>query len=74
MGATKPMAILKNGDYVVVEGEGIGKVTLYNFMQDYSLVWLLNDTCKFAVLRRKDFLTPIDPAFDVLLTSVNKEK
>ena len=72
MGIEEPMAILKDGSYVVVGDEGVGKITMYNFMQDFSLVWLLNKEGKFAVMRRKDSLTPIDPAFDVLLTSVNK--
>ena len=72
MGIEEPMAILKDGSYVVVGDEGVGKITMYNFMQDFSLVWLLNKECRFAVMRRKDSLTPIDPAFDVLLTSVNK--
>jgi hypothetical protein len=56
----------------VVGDEGVGKITMYNFMQDFSLVWMLNGKRSFAVMRRKDSLTPIDPAFDVLLTSVNK--
>ena len=72
MGIEESMVILKDGSYVVVGDEGVGKITMYNFMQDFSLVWLLNKEGKFAVMRRKDSLTPIDPAFDVLLTSVNK--
>jgi hypothetical protein len=72
LGIEEPMAILKDGSYVVVGDEGVGKITMYNFMQDFSLVWMLNKEGKFAVMRRKDSLTPIDPAFDVLLTSVNK--
>jgi len=66
------MVILKDGSYVLVVDEGVGKITMYNFMQDFSLVWMLNEERRFAVMRRKDSLTPIDPAFDVLLTSVNK--
>lgn len=66
------MAILKDGDYVVVEDEGIGKITMYNFMKDFSLVWILNKESKFASMRRKDSLTFIDPVFAKLLTDVNQ--
>jgi hypothetical protein len=66
------MAILKDGSYVLIGDEGVGKITMYNFMKDFSLVWMLDGKRSFAVMRRKDSLTPIDPAFDVLLTSVNK--
>lgn len=64
------MAILK-GSWVVVEGRGIGKVEMVNFMQDYSLVRFSNQRV-MASMVRKDSMIPIDPAFDVLLTSVNK--
>jgi hypothetical protein len=72
LGIEEPMVILKDGSYVLVGDEGVGKITMYNFMQDFSLVWMINEERRFAVMRRKDSLTPIDPAFDVLLTSVNK--
>jgi hypothetical protein len=65
------MAILKDGSYVVVEGRGVGKVEMYNFMQDFSLVRFKNDMPMSSMVR-KESMTPIDPAFDVLLTSVNK--
>jgi len=64
------MAILK-GSWVVVEGRGIGKVEMVNFMQDYSLVRFSKQRV-MASMVRKDSMIPIDPAFDVLLTSVNK--
>jgi len=64
------MAILKD-IWVVVEGRGIGKVEMDNFMQDFSLVRFGNDA-PMASMVRKDSMIPIDPAFDVLLTSVNK--
>ena len=70
MGIEEPMAILK-GSWVVVEGRGIGKVEMVNFMQDYSLVRFSNQRV-MASMVRKDSMIPIDPAFDVLLTSVNK--
>jgi hypothetical protein len=63
------MAIL-NGSWVVVEGRGVGKVEMYNFMQNFSLVRFNKQGV--ASMVRKESMTPIDPAFDVLLTSVNK--
>jgi len=70
LGIEEPMAILK-GSWVVVEGRGIGKVEMVNFMQDYSLVRFSKQRV-MASMVRKDSMIPIDPAFDVLLTSVNK--
>lgn len=67
------MAILKVGDYVMVEGEGVGKITLLDFNPDYHLVWLMSGRSKFAVLRGKTLMTKIDPAFHNLLTDVYKE-
>jgi hypothetical protein len=67
------MAILKVGDLVLVEGEGVGKITLLDFNPDYHLVWLMDSKSKFAVLRSKTSMTPIDPAFNNLLTDVYKE-
>jgi hypothetical protein len=67
------MAILKVGDYVMVEGEGVGKITLLDFNPDYHLVWLMNSRSKFAVLRSGRLMTFIDPAFHNLLTDVYKE-
>jgi len=64
------MAILK-GDWVMVEGRGIGRVEMYNFMKDFSLV-RFKSSDPMASMIRKESMTPIDPAFDVLLTSVNK--
>jgi hypothetical protein len=63
------MAIL-NGSWVVVEGRGVGKVEMYNFMQNFSLVRFKKQGV--ASMVRKESMTLIDPAFDVLLTSVNK--
>jgi hypothetical protein len=67
------MAILKVGDYVLVEGEGVGKITLLDFNPDYHLVWLMDSKSKFAVLRSGRLMTFIDPAFHKLLTDVHKE-
>lgn len=65
------MVILKDS-WVVVEGRGIARVEMVNFMQDFSLVRFTKNGHTMASMVRKDSLTPIDPAFDVLLTSVNK--
>jgi len=70
LGIEEPMAILK-GDWVMVEGRGIGRVEMYNFMKDFSLV-RFKSSDPMASMIRKESMTPIDPAFDVLLTSVNK--
>jgi uncharacterized protein YbgA (DUF1722 family) len=67
------MAILKVGDWVLVEGEGVGKITLIDFHPKYHLVWLLDSESKFAVLRSEHLMTFIDPAFHKLLTDVYKE-
>jgi len=56
-------------DWVVsIDGE-VGYVTLYNFMEDYSLVQF-NDM-PMASMRRKDTLTPVAPAVSDILTAVN---
>jgi len=55
----------------MVEGRGIGRVEMYNFMKDFSLV-RFKSSDPMASMIRKESMTPIDPAFDVLLTSVNK--
>lgn len=70
MGIEEPMVIL-NGSWVVVEGRGIGRVEMYNFMKDFSLV-RFRSSDPMASMIRKGSMIPIDPAFDVLLTSVNK--
>jgi hypothetical protein len=69
------MAVLRVGDWVKVgiDGcEGFGCVTLLNFNPKAHLVQLVDGSMPFAVLRSEDLLEPIDPAFNVLLTSVNK--
>jgi hypothetical protein len=56
-------------DWVVsIDGE-VGYITLYNFMQDYSLVQFKD--MPMASMRRKDTLTPVDPAVSDILTAVN---
>ena len=65
------MAVLKVGDWVMVKYDGVvGQVTVMDFNKGYHLVDLKDKT--FARLINKDDLLPIDPAFNVLLTSVNK--
>lgn len=57
----------------VVDGEGeIGYVTLYNFMQDWSLVQFKDKP--MAYMRRKDSLTPFNSAVGDILTAVNNHK
>lgn len=73
------MAILKVGDYVLVEGddgegEKVGRITKTNFHPMYHLVWLLDNSMPMAVLRHQQYMTLIDPAFHNLLTDVHKEE
>ena len=63
---------MKIGDYVLVEGEGLGKITQLAFHPDYHLVWLLESSQKFAVLRHEGRITPLDPAVSDILTAVNQ--
>jgi len=74
MGNRQSMAVLKVGDWVLIKGEGVGKITLMNFTKSYHLVDLLDGTSNFAVLRNQDNMTLIDPAFTKLLTNINEEK
>jgi hypothetical protein len=67
------MAILKVDDYVMVEGEGVGKIILLDFNPKYHLVQLVNSKRKFAMLLSETALTKIDPVFLKLLTDVHKE-
>jgi hypothetical protein len=72
------MAILKKGDWVLVERDsdgcgGYGYITSANFHPKTHLVWLVDGSRPFAILRHERTLTPIDPAFHNLLTDVYKE-
>ncbi len=67
------MAILKVGDYVMVEGEGVGQITAIDFHPKYHLVYLLDGSMPMALLRHEKYMTKIDPAFHKLLTDVYKE-
>ena len=73
MGIEESMAILKVDDYVMVEGEGVGKIILLDFNPKYHLVQLVNSKRKFAMLLSETALTKIDPVFLKLLTDVHKE-
>ena len=69
------MAILKVGDYVMVgENKWVGVITQLNFNPSYHLVFPLDNSSPMALLRHKDHMTLIDPAFKNLLTDVYKEK
>lgn len=76
MGNRQPMAVLSKGDWVMVgvDGcEGLGYITLLNYVNDAHLVWLADGSMSFAVLRSQDLLEPIDPNLYPLLNST-KEK
>jgi len=59
-------------DWVISINGEVGYITLYNFMQDYSLVQFKD--MPMASMRRKDTLTPVDPAVSDILTAVNNER
>jgi hypothetical protein len=59
-------------DWVVAEDGRIGYITLYNFMQDYSLVQF-NDM-PMASMQRKKTLTPFDSAVSDILTAVQQHE
>jgi len=55
-------------DWVIsIDGE-VGYITLYNFMKDYSLVKFKD--MPMASMRRKDTLTPVEPAVADILNAV----
>jgi hypothetical protein len=67
------MAILKNGDWVLIDDGRIGKVLIKDYTRDggkFPLVQVFDGNIN--TIKHIDCLTLIDPAFDVLLTSVNK--
>jgi len=66
------MAILKVGDYVLVEGK-VGRITMLDFTPKCHGIWLLDGSMPMAIMRQEQYLTPIDPAFHNLLTDVHKE-
>jgi hypothetical protein len=63
---------MKVGDWVMSSDGRIGYITLYNFMEDYSLVQF-NDM-PMASMQRDDSLTPFDSAVSDVLTAVNNHK
>jgi hypothetical protein len=67
------MAILRAGDYVMVEGEGIGQITAVDFHPHFHLVYFLDGRAPMALLKKDKTMTKIDPAFHKLLTDVYKE-
>jgi len=62
---------MKKGDWVEVEGEGYGMITMTGFHPRAHLIWLENGQSKFAVLRSQHLLTKLDPAVGDILTAVN---
>jgi hypothetical protein len=54
------MAILKVGDWVLAEGDGLGQIIVLDFNPKYHLVQLVNSKRKFAVLLSETILTKVD--------------
>jgi hypothetical protein len=68
------MAILNKGDWVLIDDGRVGKILIEDYMGDggwFPLVQVFDGTIN--TIRHRDCLTPIDPAFNNLLTDVNKE-
>ena len=68
------MAILKIGDWVLIDDGRVGRILITDYMRDggkFPLVQVFDGSIN--TIRHKDCLTPIDPAFSNLLTDVNKE-
>ena len=61
---------MKAGDYVLVKGEGFGKITLTDFTPKYHLVWLLESSQSFPALRSESVMTLLDPAVSDILNAV----
>ena len=75
MGNRQSMAVLKVDDWVLIKGEGIGKITLLNYTKSYHLVDLLDGTSNFSVLRNQDNMTRLPEGLNPILSnSINKEK
>lgn len=64
------MAILKIGDWVLVDGE-VGQVTVTDFTKGVHLVKF--EGRSFANATQETRITKVDPAFHKLLTDVHKE-
>jgi hypothetical protein len=67
------MAILKVGDWVLVEGE-VGQVTVTDFTKGVHLIKFKGNRRSFANATQETRITKIDPAFHKLLTDVHKER
>jgi hypothetical protein len=66
------MAILKIGDWVLVDGE-VGQVTVTDFTEGVHLIKFKGKGRSFANATQDTRITKIDPAFHKLLTDVHKE-
>jgi len=67
---------MKVGDYVLVGGDWIGRITQLAFHPKYHLIHRLDNTSPMALLRHEKELTLLDPAVGDILTAVqhNEEK
>jgi hypothetical protein len=66
---------MNKGDYVLVDDDGdgcknLGYITCLDFNPKTHLVWMVDNSRPFAILRHERDMTRIDPAFNNLLTSV----
>ena len=61
---------MKVGDYVLVGGDWVGRITQLAFHPMYHLVDFQDNT--FARLIHQHYLTVLDPAVSDILTAVNQ--
>ena len=64
---------MKVGDYVLVGGDWVGRITQLAFHPKYHLIWRLDNTSPMALLRHESVLTKFDPAVGDILTAVNNQ-
>ena len=62
---------MKVGDYVLVGGDWIGRITQLAFHPKYHLIWKLDNSSPMSLLRHEQELTLLDPAVGIILDAVN---
>jgi hypothetical protein len=67
------MAVLKVGDWVLFDdGQKVGRIVQTSYGGREEFCQITNGEQGFSSIRLKIHTKPIDPAFNVLLTDVNK--
>lgn len=63
---------MKIGDYVLVGGDWVGRITQLAFHPHYHLIWKLDNSSPMSLLRHEQELTLLDPAVGDILNAVNE--